>query len=319
MSRAWFKTWLLPVALAVFVVSLATGCRKNGTADSATAQPVGESYPMRFTDDAGRAIFVKTRPASIVSLAPSVTKIVCALGRADSLKGVTKWCDDPAAAKVEKIGTMSEPDVERILTIHPDIVIGTEMTPRHIYDTLQAAGVTCVLFKHQSLADVLDDMRSISTLIGEDGRGAAKVDALEARRKAIVAALPPDRSPVKVALLYDLDSMGSAGRGSWVDDMLRSVRLDNIANRAQSSWPRLSREALLTEQPRFILLPLSPDANEAAALRQRVESLKADPVWGKVDAVREGRVLLVPENMLNIPGPGIVDAMEYLAKAVYGG
>jgi ABC-type Fe3+-hydroxamate transport system substrate-binding protein len=112
--------------------------------------------------------------------------------------------------------------------------------------------------------------------------------------------------------------MGSAGKGSWVDDMFRSLGFDNIANRAASSWPRLSREAILTEQPRWLILPLPAEPAEAAAMRAKVEALKADTVWSRVDAVRENRVILIPANYLNIPGPRTLAAMEFLVNAVYG-
>jgi ABC-type Fe3+-hydroxamate transport system substrate-binding protein len=112
--------------------------------------------------------------------------------------------------------------------------------------------------------------------------------------------------------------MGSAGKGSWVDDMLQSVGLDNIANRAQSAWPRLSKEALLTEQPRFIIIPDTLDPKDAPALRRRIEKMKTDEVWGRVDAVREGRIIIVPANLLNIPGPRTLDAMQFLYDTVYG-
>jgi iron complex transport system substrate-binding protein len=281
------------------------------------AMASGANAIYRFTDDGGRDVVIKTKPATVVSLAPSLTEVLDVLGKAGMLRGVTEWCDAPGAKGVERIGNMTTPDVERIIAIHPDIVVGTEMTPRHIYDSLEAAGITCIMFKHKGLTDVMEDMRRLADSLGEHDLGAKVVGKMEARKAAILAGVPK-QGMVKVALMYDLDSMGSAGKGSWVDDMLQSVGLDNIANRAQSSWPRLSKEALLTEQPRFIILPDTLDPKDAPALRERIEKLKSDAVWGRVDAVREGRVIIVPANLLNIPGPRTLDAMLFLHDAVYG-
>ena len=270
----------------------------------------------RFTDDGGRNVVIKRKAATIVSLAPSISEMVDVLGYAGMLRGVTEWCDTPGAQGAERLGSMTTPDVERIITIHPDLVIGTEMTPRHIYDTLEAAGITCVMFKHGGLTDVMADMRQLADVLGEHEAGARVVDGMEKRKSAILASVPKT-GKVKVALMYDLDSMGSAGKGSWVDDMLASVGLDNIANRARSAWPRLSREALLTEQPRFVIIPDRLDPAESPALRARVEKLRTDPVWSGVDAIREGRVIIVPANYLNIPGPRSLNAMQVLFDAVY--
>jgi iron complex transport system substrate-binding protein len=300
---------------AAFVACLAACGPKGG---SAVAQGAGAAFPLTFVDDGARTIVVKEKPVTLVSLAPSVTQMVCALGRANMLRGVTVWCDDPAAAGVEKIGNMTTPDLERIIALHPDLVLGTEMTPRHVYDTLTAAGITCAMFKHNGLTDVMKDMRSIADLIGEDALGRRTTAAMEARRQAIFASVPKG-APVKVALLYDLDSMGSAGRGSWVDDMLRSINLDNIANRAKSSWPRLSKEALIIEQPKFIIMPLPADAKEAEALRARLDGMKTDPVYGGVGAIKTGRVILIPADLINIPGPTMLEAMQCISGAVYGG
>lgn len=270
----------------------------------------------RFTDDGGRDVVVKKKPATIVTLAPSISEMVDVMGKADMLRGVTEWCDTPGADKVERIGNMTTPDMERIISLHPDLVVGTEMTPRHIYDTLESAGIPCILFKHQGLEDVMADMRSLADALGEHDLGEKVVADMEKRKVAILAKVPAG-VPVKVALMYDLDSMGSAGKGSWVDDMLKSIGLDNIANRAQSAWPRLSKEALLTEQPRYIIIPDMLDPKDSPALHARVEMLKNDPVWGRVDAVREGRVIIIPANYLNIPGARTLNAMQFLCDAVY--
>jgi iron complex transport system substrate-binding protein len=308
MTRSLPMLFLLILCLAV------VSCDKSAGRDDAQA---ASQVVFRFTDDGGREVTVRKKPATIVSLAPSISEMIDTLGRAPMLRGATMWCDTPGAKGVERIGNMTTPDVERIIAIHPDLVVGTEMTPRHIYDTLEASGITCIMFKHQGLDDVMADMRTLSDALGEHDLGNKVVDGMEAR-KALILARVPKTGKVKVALLYDLDSMGSAGRGSWVDDMLKSIGFDNVANRSESSWPRLSKEALLTEQPRYIIIPDKLDPSDAPALRARVEGLKNDPVWGRVDAVREGRVVIVPANYLNIPGPRTLSAMEFLIDRVYG-
>jgi iron complex transport system substrate-binding protein len=302
------------LALAA-LAALAAACgRKDATAHAQVRDP---GYPMTVTDDLGRKVAIPSRPVTIVSLAPSVTEMLSSLGEAGKLVGVTEWCVNPLAAKVERIGNMTSPDIERIIELSPSLVIGTEMTPPHVYEAIGQGGIPCVVFKHQDLGDVMADMRTIAVLLGDGEQGEAVVAAMDARRRALASSIPAGE-PVRVALLYDLDSMGSAGRGSWVDDMLTESGLDNVANRAKSSWPRLSREALLTLRPRFILIPLPDAEKEAALLRARVDALGQDPVWRQVFSSTGCRILLVPQVYLNIPGPRTLEAMEYLSTQIHG-
>jgi len=311
-SEKLFVHVLLSLA-TLFTVACSPDSAKQSSGTSSQALA-----PLQITDDGGRELTIAKRPETIVSLAPSLSEMVIALGDTGMLRGVTKWCDRPEAAEVERIGDMTSPDMERIIGLRPDLVLGTEMTPRHVYDTLDAAGVTCMMFKHQGLQDVMDDMTTLADVLGQHEQGQAVIAAMEARRAKILARVAAGKAGAKVALLYDFESMGSAGKGSWVDDLLSSLGLDNIANRASSSWPRLSREALLTEQPLYIILPLPLDEAEHAAFRAKVDALKDDPVWGKVQAVQNGGIIFIPGNLLNIPGPRTLDAMDFIADHVYG-
>ncbi len=269
-------------------------------------------------DDCGRTVRLDKVPKTLVSLAPSVSDMLVALGEVDMLRGVTKWCDRPEVAAVERIGDMMSPNIERIISLGPDLVMGTEMTPRHVYDTLEGAGIRCMMFKHQGLSDVMADMGTMCRVLGRSAEGDAVLQDMSRRREELLAKVELARKGLKVALLYDTEYLGSAGRGSWVDDMLSDLGLDNIANRAASPWPRLSMEALLTERPDFIILPLPLEEAEHGAFRQRVARLKDDKVWGRVEAVKNDRILLVPANFLNIPGSRTLDAMSLIAAGVYG-
>jgi iron complex transport system substrate-binding protein len=307
-----FRSCIRLTLLALVAFVAACG-RKDASAEISRA--VAPGYPMSVTDDLGRTVTIPSRPVTIVSMAPSVTEMLSALGEAGKLVGVTQWCVNPLAAKVERIGNMTSPDIERIIALAPSLVIGTEMTPPHVYEAISQGGIPCVVIKHQGLGDVMADMRTIAGILGDSGQGDAVVAAMDARRRALAASIPAGE-PVRVALIYDLDSMGSAGRGSWVDDMLKEIGLDNVANRAKSSWPRLSREALLTLRPEFILMPLPDGERDAAELRARVDKLAEDPVWRQVFSSTHCRILLVPQVYLNIPGPRTLEAMEFISAAV---
>ena len=314
LSRLYRRT---PIATtcAALILGFGSACSDEVANDGNIAS---DKPFFSIVDDCGRQVSVYRKPETIVSLAPSVSDMLVALGATDKLRGVTKWCDRDEAAAVERIGDMMSPDLERIISLRPDLVLGTEMTPRHIYDTLESAGIPCIMFKHQGLQDVMDDMASISAAMGEEERGAAVLRDMAKRRDELLARVSQGTQGLKVALLYDVEYMGSAGKGSWVDDMLSSIGLDNIANRAASPWPRLSKEALLVEQPDYIILALPLDEAEHESFRANLRAFKEDSVWKQVRAINEDRIVFVPANYLNIPGARTLDAMTFIAERVYG-
>lgn len=314
--------------LTIYLVGVLMGCvllffiprkaREERTPHPWQAQtaPYGY-YPRTVTDDTGREVTLERQPRLLVSLAPSVTDMLVQIGMGDHVVGVTRWCDNPEMEGVARIGGLDAPDLERILELRPDLVIGTEMTPGGIYERLDAINVPALAFKHGSLDDVIDDMRTLALLLGVPRQGLEAVEALKQRRQAILDSVPDGPSP-SAAVLYDFDTFGSAGRGNWVNDLLELLHIRNIAARAQSSWPTLSREALLAADPDFIILPQPTDPAEAQRLRSQIASMKDDPVWRTLSAVRNDRIVVLSPNLLSIPGPRSMQALEEIAHAVYG-
>lgn len=275
-------------------------------------------YPRTLTDDIGRTVTLREQPRLIVSLAPSVTDMLVAMGMADHLVGVTRWCDAPEVAQVERIGGLDSPDIEKIAALQADLVIGTEMTPPGIYERIGSVHIPALAFKHQGFDDVLADMRTLALEMGVPRLGLEAVEQLEAQRAKILASVPQRETKPVAVVLYDLDTLGSAGRGTWVNDLLVSLHIHNLAAEAQSPWPALSKEALVSRDPDFIILPKPVDADDARRLAAQIAALKDDPVWGGIRAVREDHIIVLPPNLLSVPGPRSMQALEAIAEGVYG-
>lgn len=289
-------------------------------------------FPRVERDAYGREVELVRQPRWLISLAPSVTEMLFAMDLGDHLMARTRWCVHPAAAReLPSIGNLDQPDLERILSSGADLVIGTDLTPQGVYRQLEQAGKPAVALSHNSWEDVLEDIRSIALMLGVPRHGLQLTASMQGRRMAVEEALLPARSnhPARrVLLLYDLDSFATAGSGTWVGDLIEASHAVNLGSQTQAGpWPRLNREAVLAMNPEVLLLPL-PSTNDderagdtaeasAEALRQRLATLPSDPYWRNLAAVQQGRIVLIPPDLLSVPGPRMADALTFIAQAIW--
>ena len=183
------------------------------------------SYPLTLTDDVGRVITCERQPRHLVSLAPSITEILFAMGMGDHLKGVTEWDTYPAEAKALRdqggsIGSMDAPNRELILALHPDLVLATDLTPRQMLESLHRppATIACSLTP-TSLEDLYMDIGQIARITGVPAKGLRLVQSLRAREAAAQARIPSDVPAKRVVLLYgiqdNLEPGWTPGAQTW--------------------------------------------------------------------------------------------------------
>lgn len=281
--------------------------------------PVGY-YPLSWTDAYGRDMTLPATPWRIISLAPSITEILYAMGIEDRIVANTRWCRfPPQARELPKIGTLDRPNRELMIHLRPHLVLGTVLTPPNIYYQLGEAGLLSVAFAHKDIDGVLNDVKTIGKLLGVPGAALKVVNGIESRREGILSALrTQDSMPRRrVLLLYDLKNLSSAGAGSWPGDMIELCHAINIASGANSPWPRLSLEGAIAADPEVILLAVAQDEQPLQKARAEIADLSKDPVWRQVSAVRNGRVVIIDKDLLVIPGPRMVDALEVMALAIH--
>ena len=280
----------------------------------------GYPFPMSWTDAYGRDLTLPAPPWRLISLSPSITEILYAMGVEDRLLANTQWCRfPPQARELLKIGTLDRPNRELMIHLRPHLVLGTILTPPNIYYQLDETGLLSVAFAHKDLDGVLDDVKIIGKLLGVPGAALKVVNEIESRREGVLNALRSQHSTPRrrVLLLYDLKDLSSAGEGSWPGDMIELCHAVNIASGANSPWPRLSLEGAIAADPEVILLAVAPGERPLRKARTEIAALSEDPVWRQVSAVRNGRVVIIDKDLLAIPGPRMVDALEAMARAIH--
>jgi len=285
--------------------------------------PAAGEYPITFTDSLNRKVTIARKPQKIVSIAPSATEVLFAIGAGNRVIADTTYCDyPPAAAKLPKIGGYTNPDVEKILALSPNLVLGARGNPLRLLNQMQSLKLTVAAIDEEgSLDQVFASIRLIGKVVGEDKQAAALVKKLKLRRTAVVAktAKLTVVQRLRVLFVFAPGDLFSAGRGSFIDELIRLGGGRNIAAKTKTPWPQLSMETVIAEDPQVILMlsgqmggKQKPLTSAAALARFR-----ALPRWRDISAVKAGRVFALDDDAMTLPGPRLVDGLEATAKAIH--
>jgi len=263
-------------------------------------------------DDRGVAVRLASPPRRVVSLAPSLTEIVFLLGKGELLAGVTRFCNyPPAASSLPRIGGVTDPDVERIVALSPDLVLcTTDGNPRQRVVALEEMGIPCFAVAPQDLPAVLATVERLGALLGDAGRGRAEAASLKRRMDGARAAAGRGRGDSPLALfVVSTSPIVVAGNGTFMDELLRLAGARNAAHGFSGRYPRLSVEDLLAARPDVIFV-----AGMAGVERFPPEVTG----WKEVPAFRDDAVFTIDGDLVTRPGPRLVTALEEIADALAG-
>jgi iron complex transport system substrate-binding protein len=249
-------------------------------------------------------------PQRIVSLTPSVTEILFALGAGDEVVGVSQYCDyPPEVTRLPKVGSFLTPNLEAIVALHPTLVIGIGLSSemREIR-ALRETGCSIMTIQDDSVAEIEDSIRAVGGKIGRADAARALLEKLNAQIDAVhsrVAALPR----VRVLMLVGHEPLIAVGPGTYLDDLLKLANADNIADSIDQQWPKLSVEYILAMRPEVILDgQMGSDPAAPARYWQRYSS---------IPAVRDHRVYSYPGDPVLHAGPRIGTSLQILAALIH--
>jgi iron complex transport system substrate-binding protein len=307
------------LSLLLSFLTLAVPTARADTTCAATPIPIAmetvatpvSAFPLTVTDDAGRAVSILEEPARIVSLAPSNTEILFALGVEARVVAVDAYSDyPPAAAEKPTIGDYADPDLEQIVALDPDLVLATAVHETTIVPRLEALGIPAAVIEPADLAATLDSITTIGMLTGRDDAATELVCALHARIDAVAAAVAGAARP---RVFFELSpDLYTAGHGTFVDDLIARAGGENVVGAGLGPWPQLSAEAVIAADPEVILL-----ADHEAGVTP--DSVAARPGWSVVSAVRDERIVPLDTDLVVRPGPRVVDGLEAIARALHPG
>lgn len=286
----------------------------HGSQSAVPNKPASESYPVTIKDDLGNAITLERKPLRIVSMAPSNTEILFALGAGDKVVGVDDYSNfPPEANKVEKIGGFSTPSIEKIVSLRPDLVLGTEAHEKFL-PQLTRAGLPVLLLSPRTLDEVLQSVRKVGRAIGATEQAEQLTGDMARRLEGVKARYSRRGEGARPKVYYEVysDPMMSVGPKTLIHQVIVAAGGRNIFDDADKDYPIVSSEAVLDRNPDVIVFP---QFHGTGCLT--VEELRARPGWTKITAVRDGRVYPIDADLISRPGPRIVEAVETLAGLLW--
>lgn len=309
---ALFAVSLLFSACSSRPAQVATG---GTTADAPTGQnPVAAQpgqpsrWPMTLQDDEGRSVTVPAPPRRIISLAPSNTEILFAIGAGAQVVGVDTFSDYPAeATKIQKVGDLLNPNHELMIALQPDLILAIAGSQK-MWEKAAAQGVPVVVVQPKDLNGVIASIEQIGRISG--AAAAASVAAeMRTRLQAVQQAVASAKERPRVFYEVWHDPLMTAGPGSFVHDLIHLAGGSNVAGDTKNPWPEVSLESMLTANPEVIL---SGDAEWAGKL-----AAGALPAWQGTAAAKSRRVLAVDPSLVSRPGPRMIGGLETVARALH--
>jgi len=295
-------------ATAALLLSCASLSRAQSAAPISSASPIFREV----TDETGRTVRVPQPVNRIVSLAPSLTETVYALGLQDHLVGDTEFCDYPAdAQKKTKVGGGINPSLELIANLHPDIVLVTKAFNRlETVQSLENLGISSYATDPHTVEEIITSSKKLSAVLGAPEAGATVAGEMKHRLADLqerIGVLPPKR----VLFVVWTQPLISVGKHTFIADALRLAGAVSIVD-SEQDWPQVSLEEIARLQPDLLVFTESHSDSASPA----VEVLATLPGWSIVEAVSKRRVAVISD-AVNRPAPRIVSAIEDLAKQLH--
>jgi iron complex transport system substrate-binding protein len=272
---------------------------------------VAATAAFTVVDDVGRSVALDRPPDRIVTLAPSNTEILFALGAQDRIVAVDQWSDHPPAAKAKPQISPFSPSLEQIVRLRPDLILAAHGSAEPVLP-LDRQGVKVLVLAPRTLEDVYRNILLIGRIVEAEERAKRLVDGMRLR---VAEVLEKVRGAPRRKVFVELDANDpirpfTAGPGSFVDLLVRLAGGTNVAESSRIPWPQFSLEELLRADPDMIIL-----ADELVIVNpQTPQTVARRPGWRHLRAVREGAVHAIDAELISRPGPRIVSGLELLAR-----
>lgn len=324
------RKYFIPILV---VTLLLTGCAPVATSPAAVAAPATAVAaastaapaqvqqqtmgPTTYTDGLGRQVTLAKPAERIVSLAPSNTEILFAIGAGSQVGGRDSFSDYPAEAKnVPDIGgSLGTLNPEVIVAKQPDLVLAAPITaPEQVADLAKAGLTVYVLPNPKTFDDVYTNIETVGKLTGHENEATSLAASLKARVDAVTSKVA--NAATHPIVYYELDATDpsapyTSGPGTFVDLIIREAGGQNFGTNLKGDYVQVSIEELLARQPDFILLGDSTYGGITA------DMVKARAGWDALTAVKDGKIFAFDDNTVSRPGPRLVDGLETMAKLLH--
>jgi iron complex transport system substrate-binding protein len=282
-------------------------------------EELSEYKEITLVDSMGNVVTFTEPPERIVSLSPSNTEILFAIGAGDNVVGVTDYCNYPydfaawvEAGNMTSIGNYWNPSVEPIVALEPDLVLASTGS-LDAAATLKNLGYAVLVVEGHTIDEILEDILLVGRATYKNAEASALVIEMRARIDAVTTQLMAATSTPKVYYEVWFEPFMSAGPGTFIDEIITLAGGENIFNDATTSWPVVSSEEIITKDPDVMLFP---DTYMGAGLYD-LSDVPSRPGWSIITAVQNDAIYEIIEDTIVRSGPRVVDAIEAIAALIH--
>jgi iron complex transport system substrate-binding protein len=261
-------------------------------------------------DETGRSVAVPDQVHRVVSLSPSLTNTVYALGAASDLVGITDYTVYPPEAVRQKpsVGNVVNPSLERIVALHPDLVLALpDFNGAESIGGLLRLGIPVFLFSTGDIPNIYRSIENVGRLMGRERQAAALIADLRAR-EAKVRAQSAGKERPSVLLVLSIDPLITAGKNAFITQMIAAAGARSVTDDIQQDWTQMNVEAILPRKPDYILLMNAGPVS--------LKDMQRSAGWNSLEAVKRGRVIIV-DDRIQIAAPVAFDGLEDFARQIH--
>lgn len=314
---------MMMVALAACGVNTNKGAEesnKPGTEQGASASPSPEAtpepspdsgetvYPYETTDATGTVVKLEKAPTAIVTLVPSETETIFAVGAGDRVVGVDQWSNYPPEAEgVAKIGDMTT-NIEAVVALNPDLILASSTMNTDAIAKLRELGLAVYATEPKTYDEVIAKVEEIGKMVNMQGEAAEVAKHMRDVKEQVTTAV---KNAEKKKVYLEFSPGWTVGSGEFLDELLTLAGGINISA-AQPGWFEVNAEEVITQNPEVIVYP---DMGEEKS--SIVAGIESRPGWEGLDAVKNGKMIAVTNDPLVRVGPRLADGLLELGKAIH--
>jgi iron complex transport system substrate-binding protein len=296
---------LMIAILCFFVTACGNKNVETSKQNSSTAK-----YPVTIKDSYDRSITIDKEPERVISVSPVITEIIFALDKGDKLVGRTDYCDYPSeASKVQSIGSLTDPNIEQMVALKPDIVIASAHFKEEVLKKLESLNIkVVVLYGPEEFEGAYSTITNIAKVLNADSKGTEVVDKMKAKVADITAkvASVKEKPSAYYVVGYGQGGDFTAGSDTFISKMINMSGATNAAEDVKG-W-NYSIEKLVQKDPNIIICPNTFKGDNG---------LINSPGYKDLTAVKQNKVVYIDENLINRQGPRLADGLEALTKAIH--
>jgi len=267
--------------------------------------------PRTFVDDLDRKLYLAQPPTRIVSLAPSITEMLFAIGLDEEIVGVTDFCNYPAAALAKPKVAYSQPNLEVLVALQPQLVLAPPSFLRaDLLDKLEHLKIPIFVLESKTVEGIFGHIQLLGRMVSHTTEAIALTAVL---RKQIMDLTKRIEGRSRPTLLYILNSepLITVGPGSFIHHLIELAGGRNAAERANAPYPRLTMEEVLTQNSDILLFPVGEYEGIPQAEQDRWKR------WESLRAVQEGKLFQIKSDLLNRPGPRVIEGLRRLVVLLH--